>query len=174
MALKFDTNLEKGLKLKVTKFWGLIPTFAESFLPPILNSVNSWFKFSFTSHNYETSFVTKGHLKIPTVSTRTYGEGAFISMTTRTWNNIQTQIKDPRINHFTANKLKCFLFDFYLILHQTCGFIASCGKQVRKTIGFGCFFEFYFCSLLSCNDSKGFLVVWLSIYLLKTVSVFIF
>ena len=29
MALKFDTNVEKELKLKFRKFWGLILTFAE-------------------------------------------------------------------------------------------------------------------------------------------------
>ena len=49
--LKFYTSLSKGLKLKVRKFWGLIPTFVEvtgeklvgeAFLPPpILNRVNS-------------------------------------------------------------------------------------------------------------------------------------
>ena len=46
--LKFYTSVEKGLKLKVRKSWGLIPTFAEvtvekpvgrTFLPPILNRV---------------------------------------------------------------------------------------------------------------------------------------
>ena len=29
MALKFDTSVARGLKLKVRKFWGLIPTFVE-------------------------------------------------------------------------------------------------------------------------------------------------
>ena len=29
MVLKFDTSVEKGLKLKVRRFWGLIPTFVE-------------------------------------------------------------------------------------------------------------------------------------------------
>ena len=29
MALKFYTSVAKGLKLKVRKFWGLIPTFVE-------------------------------------------------------------------------------------------------------------------------------------------------
>ena len=56
--LKFYTSLSKGLKLKVRKFWGLIPTFVEvtgeklvvvgiggrgggvPFCPPILNRVN--------------------------------------------------------------------------------------------------------------------------------------
>ena len=42
--LKFYTSVANGLKLKVRKFWGLIPTFAERgktgrdlFGPPILN-----------------------------------------------------------------------------------------------------------------------------------------
>ena len=51
--MKFYSSLEKGLKLKLTKFLGLIPTFAEVtegklvqkrggvFLPPILNRVNT-------------------------------------------------------------------------------------------------------------------------------------
>ena len=29
MALKFETSVAKELKLKVRKFWGLIPTFVE-------------------------------------------------------------------------------------------------------------------------------------------------
>ena len=29
MALKLSTTLAKGLKLKVRKFWGIIPTFVE-------------------------------------------------------------------------------------------------------------------------------------------------
>ena len=32
MALKFYTSMTKGLKLKVRKFWGLIPTFVEVIL----------------------------------------------------------------------------------------------------------------------------------------------
>ena len=48
--LKFYTSLLKGLKLKVRKFWGLIPTFVEGektgrggggLFAPILNRVNS-------------------------------------------------------------------------------------------------------------------------------------
>ena len=80
-----------------------------------------------TFHNYETSFAAKGHLKIPTVTTATYGKGAFISIATKTRNNTQSQIKDPMINIFSPNKLKIFLFDFYLNLYQTQGFIASSG-----------------------------------------------
>ena len=45
----------------------------------------------------------KFHLQpkeISTVPTRTYGKGAFITMATKTLNNIQRQIKDPMINSF--------------------------------------------------------------------------
>ena len=93
-------------------------------LPPIFNR---GFMFPSTCHNYKTSFAAKGHLKIPTVTTATYGKGAFISMATKTWNNTQSQIKDPMINTFSPNKLKIFLFDFYLNLYQTQDFIASSG-----------------------------------------------
>ena len=31
--------------------------------------------------------------------------GAFISMATKTWNHIQSKIKDPMINTFSPNKL---------------------------------------------------------------------
>ena len=41
-------------------------------LPAIFNS---WFIFSYTFHNYETSFAIKGHLKIP-VTIITHGKGA--------------------------------------------------------------------------------------------------
>ena len=88
---------------------------------------NSWLIFSSSFHNFETSFAAKGHLKIPTVTTATYGKGASISMTTKTWNNTQSQVKDPMINTFSPNKLKTFLFDFFLNFYQTRGFIASSG-----------------------------------------------
>ena len=79
----------------------------------LLPIFNSWFIFSSSCHNFETSFAAKVHLKIPTVTTATYGKGAFISMTTKTWNNTQSQIKDPMINNFSPNKRKMFVFDFY-------------------------------------------------------------
>ena len=67
----------------------------------------------------ETSIAAEGHLKIPTVTTATYGKGAFIGMATKTRNNTQNQVKDSMINTFSSNKLKVFLFDFYLNLYQT-------------------------------------------------------
>ena len=69
-------------------------------LPPIFNR---GFMFPSTCHNYKTSFAAKGHLKIPTVTTATYGKGAFISMATKTWNNTQSQIKDLMILSLQIN-----------------------------------------------------------------------
>ena len=80
---------------------------------------NSWFIFSSNSHNYEISFATKGHLKILTVTTATYGKEAFINMATKAWNNIQSQIKDSMRNTFFPNELNIFLFNFYSNLYQT-------------------------------------------------------
>ena len=37
---------------------------------------------------FDSCFATKGHLKIPTDTTTTYGKIPFISMTTKSWNNI--------------------------------------------------------------------------------------
>ena len=101
-----------------------ISKYVNNKLPPIFNS---WFIFSSTFHNYETSSAAKGHLKNPTVTTTTYGKGAFISMATKSRNNTQSQIKDPMLNTFSPRKLKIFLFDFCLNLYQTQGFIASSG-----------------------------------------------
>ena len=52
MVLKFYASVEKGLKLKVIKFWTPIPTFVKVtgeklvkegvFLPPILNRVKGF------------------------------------------------------------------------------------------------------------------------------------
>ena len=64
-----------------------ISKYVSNKLPSIFNS---WFIFSSIYHNYETSFATKGHLKSPTDTTTTYDKGAFISIPTKTWNNIQS------------------------------------------------------------------------------------
>ena len=61
-------------------------------LPSIFNS---WFIFFSTYHNYETSFTTKGGLKIPTDTTTSYDKGTFISMATKTWHNIQSKLMIP-------------------------------------------------------------------------------
>ena len=81
-------------------------------LPPIFKS---WFIFFFTSHNHETSFAIKCHLKIPTITTTTYGKEAFISMVTKTWNkrsNSKSNCTDPIINTFFPKKLIFFYLTF--------------------------------------------------------------
>ena len=55
VALKFYTSVTKRLKLKVRKFWGLVPTFIEAtgknkfrgafWRSPILNRVKQYFMF---------------------------------------------------------------------------------------------------------------------------------
>ena len=77
-------------------------------LPPIFNNC---FIFSSTFHNYETSFATDSHLKICAVTSTTYGKGTFVSVTLKTWNNIESQIKDSMINTFFPKKLKLFFFE---------------------------------------------------------------
>ena len=97
-SLIFESKMVKlPDKIKIENFL-FISKYVKNILPSIFNS---WCIFSSTSHNYETSFATKGHLKILTDTTTTYGKKAFISMATKTWNNIQSQIKDPTINIFT-------------------------------------------------------------------------
>ena len=103
--LFFKSKIVKLLnKIKIENCL-FISKYVNKKLPPIFNS---WFIFSSTCHNYETSFAAKGHLKIPTVTTSTYGKGAFISMATETWNNTQSQIKDLMMYTFSPNKLKIF------------------------------------------------------------------
>ena len=120
----FFKKLSWNFLIKLKIVFSSASIYVNNKLPPIFNS---WFIFFSTFHNYETSFAAKGHLKILTVATTTYGKGAFISMATKTWNNTQSQIKDPMLNTFSPNKLKIFLFDFYLNLYQTQDFIASSG-----------------------------------------------
>ena len=45
MALKFYTIVEKGLKLKVRKFWGLIPTFVDVLDKNKYQHNTSWYTF---------------------------------------------------------------------------------------------------------------------------------
>ena len=101
-----DRKIDRSINFFKIENCPFISKYVSNKLPPIFNS---WFMFSSTCHNYETSFTSKGHLKIPTVTKTTYGKGTFISMATKTWNNSQSQIKDPMINTFSPNKLKIFL-----------------------------------------------------------------
>ena len=52
-------------------------------------------------------------------------QSSFHTSKNQTSFHIQSQIKDPMVNTFSPNKLRIFLFDFYLNLYETKGFIAS-------------------------------------------------
>ena len=45
------------------------------------------------SHNYQTSFASKGNLKVPSIQTTSYGKNAFVYTVVRTWNDIQKERK---------------------------------------------------------------------------------
>ena len=51
------------------------------------------FTFSSMSHNYQTSFASKGNLQIPSVQTTSYGKNSFIYMIIKTWNDIHKEMK---------------------------------------------------------------------------------
>ena len=55
-------------------------------LPSIFTN---WFKFSSVSHNYQTSFASKGNLQIPSIQTTSYGKNTFVYIVIKSWNDIQ-------------------------------------------------------------------------------------
>ena len=63
-----------------------INKYANNKLPSIFTN---WFTFSSMSHNYQTSFASKGSLQIPSVQTTSYGKNGFVYSVIRTWNDIQ-------------------------------------------------------------------------------------
>ena len=71
------------------------------------------------SHNYQTSFATKGNLQIPSLQTKSYGKNAFVYSVIRTWNGIQKEMKGAMFNTFSLAKLKSLLIEFYLNMYQT-------------------------------------------------------
>ena len=109
----------------------------------LLPIFNSWFTFSSTCHNYESSFAAKVHLKIPTVTATTYGKGAFISMATKTWNNTQSQYS---LSKKTEN------FSLWLL------FESLTNPRLHSFFWHMTVDDSFFC--INCNDYKGFLVVW--------------
>ena len=154
--LFFKSKIVKLLdKIKIENCL-FISKYVNNKLPPIFNS---WFIFSSTCHNYETLFAAKGHLKIPTIPTTTYGEGPFISTATKTLNNTQSQIKYPMMCTFSPNKLKLFLFDFCLNLYQTQDFIPSSGMNMDDRFFWYILMDEISFDCLNCNSYIGFLVV---------------
>ena len=59
-------------------------------------------------HNHQASFTSKGNLQIPSVQT-TYGKNAFVYMVTKTWNDIQKEMKGVMLNTFSLVKIKSLL-----------------------------------------------------------------
>ena len=59
-------------------------------LPSIFTN---WFTFSSMSHNYQTSFTSKGSFQVPSIQTTSYGKNDFVYMVITIWNDIQKEIK---------------------------------------------------------------------------------
>ena len=76
-------------------------------LPSIFTN---WFTFSSMSHNYQTSFASKGNLQIPSAQTISYGKNAFVYMIIRTWNDIQKEMKGVMLNTFSLVKTKIITY----------------------------------------------------------------
>ena len=70
------------------------------------------------SHNYITSFASKGNLQILTLQTTSYGKNAFVYMVIRTWNDVQKEMKGVILNTFSLVKLKSLLIEFYWNMHK--------------------------------------------------------
>ena len=85
-------------------------------LPSIFTN---WFTFSSMSHNYQTSFASKGSLQIPSVQTTSYEKNGFAYSVIRTWNDIQKEMKGIMLNTFSLAKLKSLLIEFYLNMYKT-------------------------------------------------------
>ena len=85
----------------------------------LLSIFTNWFTFSSISHNYQTSFASKGNLQIPSVQTTSYGKNAFVYTVIRTWNDIQKGMKGVMLNTFSLAKLKSLLIEFYLNMYKT-------------------------------------------------------
>ena len=66
---------------------------------------NNWFTFSSMSHNYQTSFASKGNHEIPNVQTTSYGINAFVYTVIRTWSDIQKEMKGVMLNTFSLTKI---------------------------------------------------------------------
>ena len=70
------------------------------------------------SHNYQTSFASKGNLQIPSVQTTPHGKNVFAFSVIRTWDDIQKEMKGVMLNTCSLAKLKPLLIEFYFLLHS--------------------------------------------------------
>ena len=78
-----------------------------------------WFTFSSMSHNYQSSFASKGSLQVPSVQTTSYGKNGFVYNVIRTWNDIQKEMKGVMLNTFSLAKQKSLLIEFCLNMYKT-------------------------------------------------------
>ena len=62
--------------------------------------VSNKFTFSSMFHNYQTSFASKGNLQITNFQSTSYGKYTFFYMTTRTWKDIQKEMKGVMLHTF--------------------------------------------------------------------------
>ena len=74
-------------------------------LPSIFES---WFTFSSTSHDYGKHYMET-----------LYGKWAFISMSIKTWTDIQKQIKGVNLNSYSLTRIKLFLTEFFSNSYST-------------------------------------------------------
>ena len=80
--MKFYTSVAKGFKLKVKRFWGLIPNFVEV-TPPILNKANK---------TKQKSEIKKNAIKLRSTSSKNKLKGP-------TWKG-STSGKNSKVEHF--------------------------------------------------------------------------
>ena len=86
-------------KVKIEKYL-FINKYTNNKLPLVFTN---WFTFSLMSHSYQTLFTSKGNLQISSVQTTSYGKNAFIHMITKTWNDVQKEMKGVVLNTFSLN-----------------------------------------------------------------------
>ena len=82
-------------------------------LPPIFNH---WFTFPSDSHNYETTSLSKGLLKVKTVNTKKYGREAMTNNAVPTWTkkNIQNIFPSHVLQGLSYSRLKSLLVKYFL------------------------------------------------------------
>ena len=83
------------------------------------STFNSWFNLSSNCHNYETSFSSKGNLKVPMANTTSYGKASFINMAVKTWNDIQKDHRKGPLVSYSLKNLKQLLNEYFLTSYKT-------------------------------------------------------
>lgn len=95
-----------------------------NFLNGLLSSVfDSWFKFSFDSHSYNTRWPNRGYLKMLFYQNNNYGRYSVTVNAIYIWNNLQRRHQDFILYQLSTNKLEEILITFFLnsvpdLLHE--------------------------------------------------------